>query len=102
MREYNRPPTLEELRHAAGGDLELVHGFDSIAYAGIILHCVAFCDEHGKLEQRPLNELATSLWAQALRRQGMELIDDKTLKPVDWLVGPVAVLFGDKEFMSEL
>jgi len=109
LREYDRPPTLEELRLAiGGGDLELIQGFETISWyatadtPGLVLRCAAFCDEHGKLEHQPLNELATELWADALRRRGLELFDDKTRKPKDWLVGQIAVVWGDKEFMAEL
>ena len=53
--------------------------------------------EHGKLEQQPLNEMATHLWMQALRRQNRSEMSSR-----DFLVGSIVVLFGDREFMSEL
>jgi hypothetical protein len=108
-REYDRAPTLDELRAAVGGGyIEVIPHFTTIQWyasgetPGIVLNCVAFCDEYGKLEHQPLNELATEMWAEALRRQGIELIDDKTKKPKDWLVGQIAIVWGDREFMAAL
>ena len=66
------------------------------------MNCVALCNEHGKLDHLPMNEIATALWSDALRRKGINLIDERSRKPVDWLVGSIVVLFGDREFMSEL
>ena len=100
--EFSRPLQLDELRTAVGGDIEMVPGFVSIGYGGVVLDCVAFADEHGKLDHKPLNELATMAWARALHRLGHELHDDKSKTPKDWLVGSIAVVFGDKEFMAEL
>jgi len=49
----------------------------------------------------PLNESATTAWERTLLRSSHELHDKSgTLK--DWLVGPVIVLFGDREFMESL
>lgn len=97
---FTEPPTLEFMRWAVGGDLELIPGFDKIGGRC----CVAFCDEHGKLDHRrlPFNLKATILWEQAVRAGGRGALRDPNGDWVDWLVGPVLVLYGDDEFMAEL
>jgi len=80
---FDRVPTLEELKAAVGGWLELVprmqrwHGKP----------CVAFCDEEGKLKQRPINELATAAWA---------------FGGYDVICGDVVILTGDRDFLDGL
>lgn len=98
VRSFTRALDLGELKDAIGGGLlEMVPGFTSIAYDGEIHRCVAFCDEEGKLERgRPpmaLNVEATRQWLARL---------PPDLKTRDYLVGQVAVVFGDDEFMEEL
>jgi hypothetical protein len=103
--EFDRPPELQELQAAIGGGyLELVPGFTSIAQWGKFfprrrLRCVAFVDEHGKLDHKnlPFNPAATLLWEDAEHR-----VRDEHGDYVDYLVGPVLVLFGDDEFMESL
>lgn len=100
--EFQRPPTLEELKTAIGGGyLELVPSFRSIPYGGVVMDCIAFCDEDGKRKQLDVNNMATIAWDAALRRNGAGLLRPDG-RPVDWLVGQVAILFGDKEFMEAL
>jgi hypothetical protein len=99
---YTRAVTAEELGTVIGGYVEAVPGFSTIGFAGVVMSCVAFCNEHGKLDKLPVNEPATAYWERSLRRQGMQLLDDKTQIPKDWLVGNVVVLFGDGEFMAAL
>ena len=99
--EFSRSLRLEELRAAVGGDIELVQGFTTVGYGGTVLDCVAFCNEHGKLDHLPVNQQATLFWARALSRLGIELHGADKI-PKDWLVGNVAVVFGDREFMREL
>lgn len=106
----NEPPTLQLMRDAVGGDLELVPGFDAIGADH--RRCVAFCNEHGKLDYRhqpdappyqlPFNLVATLLWERALQARGTGQLRDAHGDWVDWLVGPVLVLYGDDEFMAEL
>jgi hypothetical protein len=60
------------------------------------MDCAAFCNEDGKREQLPFNSAATAAWMDAVRRCGARL------PPEAMLLGPVAVLFGDREFMSSL
>ena len=101
-RELDRPVTLEELKEAIGGGyLEAVPQFTTIIFGGTVLNCVAFCDEDGKRQNLPTNDVATHLWALALKRRGVELRGPDGV-PRDWLVGSIAVVFGDREFMAEL
>lgn len=100
---FDRAPTLEELKGAIGGGyLEAVPGFDSVIYNDIVMSCVALCDEDGKRKRLDLNAAASIAWDRALRRQGETLVDLKTSRARDYLVGSVVVLFGDKEFMGSL
>lgn len=95
-KQLDRPPSIDELQEAVGGYIEVIPFFDSIAYAGVVMHCVAFCNEDGKREALPINDRANTLWHRALERNGMrQLMRDQ-------LVGPIAVVFGDRELMAEL
>jgi hypothetical protein len=98
--QFSRAPTLGEIQNAVGGDIEVVPGFKTIVYCGVVMDCVAFCIEHGKLSGLPINLRATVEWEIALHRIGTGLLKNDAV--TDWLVGPVVVLFGDKEFMREL
>ena len=77
-----------------------MQGFGSIGYGGTVMHCVALCNEHGETDHIPINQAATIAWERALRREGHQLLDQSGT-PTDWLVGPVLILFGDREFMKE-
>ena len=58
--------------------------------------CVAFCDENGKLTGLPMNMPATKLWDNAMRKAvGCGASPD-------FLVGDIAVVFGDEAFMEAL
>lgn len=57
--------------------------------------CVAFANEEGKLRGLPYNERATLLWLTDARRRGYTLGGD-------FLVGTIAVVSGDREFMTWL
>jgi hypothetical protein len=95
--------TLDELKEVIGGGwLEAVPGFTTLPWAGIVMDCVAFCDEEGKLKNLPHNQIATDLWEQSLRRKGATLADHPLRQHADYLVGTIAVVFGDREFMEEL
>jgi hypothetical protein len=100
----DRPVTLEELKGAVGGGwLEAVPGFTTLPWGGIVMDCVAFCDEEGKLKNLPHNQVATDLWEQSLRRKGVNLYAPHPFRAEpDYLVGPIAVVFGDREFMEKL
>ena len=83
-------PRLEALQKAIGGDIEVVPFF--ARYKG--KRCVAFCDEHGKLDGLPVNQRATKLW-----------YDQTPLGPYihpDVLVGPVVIITGDRALLEAL
>jgi hypothetical protein len=97
------PPTLALLKNAIGGGwIEVIPEFDSIEHEGRVYRCVAFCDEEGKLKQQPLNRLATELWNKAALRAGGRGILLPDGQAVDVLVGQIAVVIGDDEFMKAL
>lgn len=84
-----------------GGYLELVPYFTLFEYEGELRRCVAFCDENGKMKNFNMNRRATTLWDRCLKQQGMPgLIRHGALQ--DFLVGPILIVFGDKEFMEAL
>lgn len=88
----NGPPKLELLKEAIGGGwLEAVPYFNKIVYDGKLVTCIVFCDEEGKLKEFPLNTLATNLWYVSMGQS-----------VPDVLVGDIAIVFGDKEFMLAL
>jgi hypothetical protein len=78
---WETPPTLKELQKAIGGGfIEIIPKFSF--YAG---HpCVAFCDEEGKIKGLKINEEASMLWEVGH----------------DYLVGPVAILIGDRTTLA--
>ena len=102
LREFDRPLKLEEMQAAVGGYIELVPGFRTIAFSGVVLDCVALANEYGKINKLPLNEAATLAWGHACRRSGWGELYQPDGIPRDWLVGDIAVVFGDREFMAEL
>lgn len=75
---------LEKLQRAVGGYIETVERWTE--YEGH--RAVVFCNEDGKLDGLPVNELATRLWHEAYPDAG------------DTLVGDVVVATGDNEFMD--
>lgn len=87
-KEYSSEIPLEDLQKTVGGYIELVPFFTQ--YEG--RPCRAFCNEYGKLNQLPYNEPATALWEQVFGR---------SVRP-DFLVGSIAIVTGDREFMEEL
>jgi hypothetical protein len=97
IRNVVGPPTLEDLKAAIGGGyIEAVPYFWTVDHRGVEHRCVAFCDEEGKLKGMPVNPFATALWDLAIRR-----VKGVGCEP-DFLVGRIAVVFGDPEFMEEL
>ena len=66
------------------------------------MDCVALCDAKGNLEDLAMNNLATIAWKEALRRAIDAGLWRSEVMPTDPLVGTVAVLFGDPEFMDAL
>jgi hypothetical protein len=80
-----------------GGHIEAIPFFLTILCHGCERACVAFCNDRGKLDELAMNETATALWAQAVRR---EHHDPAVIS--DYLAGPVVVLLGDPEFLGAL
>ena len=97
IEELSAPPRGDRLHEIVDGYLELVPMFNSIKVNGEWRRCVAFCNEHGKLNALPFNTHATAFWLEAIMR-------DRGDAPVigDYLVGPVAVVMGDDDFMAQL
>lgn len=85
------PAVLPHLRRIVGGHIEGVPMFLSVPVGGRVRRCVAFCNEEGKLRGLPVNAPATMLWHRSAGRD-----------TGDVLVGNVAVVWGDEEFMGEL
>ena len=107
--EASDPDLLPVLKAAIGGGyLEAVPGFNTVPVpligggSAVVVPCVAFCDEDGKRKRLPLNERATALWNDALRRRGLPGLVDSSGRMHDVLVGSVAVVYGDREFMAAL
>jgi hypothetical protein len=100
IQECTEVPSNEVIHEAVGGFFESVAYFKTIKWGGKIHACEAFCHGDGKVMEPPLppNFPATYLWAQAIMR--MEERDD--VEMLDYLAGPIVVLFGDEEFMDEL
>lgn len=96
-------PTLDPLKDAIGGGyLEAVPGFTTFEWGGEMHDCVVFVDEDGRRKELPFNVTASKLWHQALRRSGHPGLFDASGNAVDFLVGRIAVVFGDAEFMAAL
>lgn len=97
---FSEVALLAMIRASIGGDLERVPFFDHMP-GEPETPCVVFVDEHGKLEGKPPNPLATGLWSMVL--------EDANLGPFanpiaagDYLAGDAVLLHGDPEFMAEL
>jgi hypothetical protein len=92
---------LTALQKIVGGYIEAVPHFTTFPFNGGLQRCRAFCNEDGKREQLPYNRFATARWQQALQAQGASLQNSRG-ELLDFLVGNVAVVFGDAEFMENL
>jgi len=93
--EYDAMPPIDIFKNIVEGYLEAVPYFTLVKFQGKWCRCVAFCNEHGKMKELRVNWPATVAWYAALRQQGIARLNDH-------LVGNVAVVVGDAEFMSEL
>ncbi len=93
----DKPSNLEKLQTAVGGSIQIVPMFETFNWSldptdvKKAVECVAFCNEEGKLHGLPFNRLATLLWSNFF---------DFPLR--DILLGDVAIITGDEEFMKEL
>lgn len=81
-------PDADKLHDAVGGFLEVVPMFRVVGETP----AVAFCNEEGKLLNLPVNHLANVLWMASLGG----------VLPNDVLVGPIAIVTGDHEFLGGL
>lgn len=94
-----RPPEYTELTAVIGGGyLEIVPYFKDIITEGVLVPCVAMCDEEGKLKRFSINTRANIMWQASLTRQ----YGPRRSNIRDVLVGDVLVIFGDPEFMESL
>lgn len=94
IKEYDKPIPLRDLQSAIGGYIEVVPLWDQFKFGEMIERAAVFCDEDGKGKNLPLNHAMTVLWRAHLSRLGR--------RTTDYLVGPIAVVTGDDEFMNEL
>ena len=103
IRVLTQRPAVTDLRAAVDGDLEIVPHWTSIIINGEPCTCVAFCDENAKRPDRhiPMNQRATMLWEGCLNRQGRSLINAHG-NWIDYLVGPVVIITGDRELLEAL
>jgi len=88
QKDIDSIPDVSEFQAAVGGYIETVPYFEK--YNG--KRCVAFCHEEGKLEGLPTNRHAMAAWEAALGRPIAE----------DYLVGPICIISGDEDFLSQL
>jgi hypothetical protein len=98
--EMYKPADVRLLREAVGGDLELVPYFDTLPERPE-QPCQVYCNDEGKLQGFRPNSVATRGWATVLIRDGH--IDSlETLLQRDYLAGPIAIVWGDPEFMNNM
>lgn len=88
--------TLDELRNAVGGDIEIILDFDTISRMGERQPCMVFCNKRAQSENLHQNDWASIRWRNA--RNHKDLKDGKHCV----ISGPVVVLTGDEEFMKAL
>ena len=102
--EHAVPPGLDALQKAVGGYIETVPLFETFSMHGSEPHrCVAFCNEDGKANNLLVNKAATRAWDRAMIHGGHQpLIDPKTGRCQDILVGDIVVLIGDAEFLGAI
>jgi len=94
--ELRQVPTLSILRDIVGGELQLLDDFDTILHGGQAVSCKVFCRRMP--DENSPNVFANMLWTQAMiRKHGFS----ETTVP-HMLTGPVAVLFGDQEFLEAI
>lgn len=89
--DVSDPNILGHLRRIVGGHMEVVPLWDRFRWEEVDRRCVVFCNEEGKLDGLGVNERATAMWYACMGGPAN-----------DYLVGNIAVVFGDLEFMSEI
>jgi hypothetical protein len=86
-------PDLDEMRAKIGGGyIQVVPKWQQLPDGR---KCVAFCDEDGRMKGLPVNDAATALWHDELKRGGLS-------GEFDVLRGPVLCVSGDAAFMRAL
>lgn len=91
--EFVDPPGLEFYQKAVGGYIEPVPYWLSMRDG---TECLAFCNEDGISLRMPYNEAATLAWKEAFERS------TGTKETDDFLLGPVIVITGDRQFMKRM
>ena len=103
VNQVDGSPTLDALKAAiGGGQLQVVPFFNIVEHDGKVVRCVVFCDENGKNTGMPFNEAATAGWYASLCAQGKSPANDNNNAVLDYLVGKIALVYGDDEFMRAL
>lgn len=99
--EYTSEIPLGELQRLVEGYIELVPYWETAKTGHDIalrVPCRVFCNEDGKRLQMPRNHFATALWEEAIAAD----FGQRGTPQGDYLVGPVAIVTGDIEFMEAL
>lgn len=81
-------PPLDKLQKIVDGYIERVPFFNT--YGGE--PCLAFCNEYGKMQNKPMNYPATKQWEQALGRR----------PDPDFLVGNIVIIVGPREWLGAM
>lgn len=90
------PLTYRRANKIVGGSIEVVpHWVTHLHNDGELYDACALCNEDGKGLGLPVNRLATSRWAQAIRMPLHELVRH------DVLVGNVLLIYGELAFMED-
>lgn len=99
--ETNTPKYELIVAAIGGGSLEVVPFFSHYTHNGKPVTCVAFCDENGKETGMLINQYATECWNKSLNASGRgSLMSEGEL--IDYLVGKIAILYGDDAFMRAI
>jgi hypothetical protein len=85
------PNICEMLRKIVGGHIEQVPAFNTFMWKKVRRKCFAFCNEEGKIQDLPINHRATFYWLNAAGEPLMDI-----------LVGDIAVVIGDSDFLKEV
>jgi len=96
-RQFEGEATLDDLQAAiGGGSVQVVPLFDIFQHGEDWHRCVVFCDEDGKVNNLTFNPKAQLHWQLAYNASGhLGALDDA-------LVGTVAIVWGDPDFMEAL
>ncbi|MGI9251292.1 MAG: DUF3846 domain-containing protein [Pseudohongiellaceae bacterium] len=86
-RSIDNPPSLETMQASVEGHIELIPAFNR--FRGF--DCVAFCNEEGKLQGLPVNQVATDFWYRAAGGPHDDV-----------LVGNVLIVVGDRDFLDKM